>query len=82
MSAHPNYTASMAGLQNFGDYIGGALAPTVTGFVVQMTGSFIPALLTGAAVAALMFTLVPDTPMAAIRFLIGRHAGWRAMVRR
>ncbi len=63
MAAPPNYTASMAGLQNFGGYIGGVLAPTVTGFVVQMTGSFIPALLTGAAVAALMFTLVPKTQM-------------------
>ncbi len=70
MAAPPNYTASLAGLQNFGGYIGGALAPTVTGFVVQMTGSFIPALLTGAAVAvvaALMFMLVPNAPMVLAR---------------
>ena len=30
---------------DFGGFIGGALAPMVTGFVVQATGSFTPALL-------------------------------------
>jgi len=28
-------------------YVGGALAPTVTGYIAQFTGSFIPALLVG-----------------------------------
>ncbi|WP_245504196.1 hypothetical protein [Lichenihabitans psoromatis] len=30
---------------------GGALAPTITGFIVQATGRFSPALLTGAVIA-------------------------------
>jgi hypothetical protein len=30
---------------DFGGFIGGALAPMITGFVVQATGSFTPALL-------------------------------------
>lgn len=45
-----NYVGSLAGMKNFGGYFGGALAPTVTGFIVEATGSFRPALLTGAAV--------------------------------
>ena len=40
--------ASLGAVQNFGGYIGGALAPAVTGFVVQATGSFVPAMLLGA----------------------------------
>lgn len=44
-------TASLGSIQNFGGYLGGALAPTVTGFIVQRTGSFRLALLTAAAVA-------------------------------
>ena len=35
-------------MQNFGGYLGGALAPTVTGLIVQHTGSFVPALVVGA----------------------------------
>ena len=46
-----NDPASLGAMQNFGGYIGGALAPTVTGFIVQSSGSFEPALLVGAAVA-------------------------------
>jgi sugar phosphate permease len=45
-------------IQNFGGYLGGALAPTVTGFIVQATGSFVPELLVGASiglVSALMY---------------------------
>lgn len=38
-------TASLGSIQNCGGYIGGALAPTITGFIVQGTGSFVPALL-------------------------------------
>jgi cyanate permease len=37
-------------IQNFGGYLGGALAPTVTGFIVQATGSFVPALLVSAVI--------------------------------
>ena len=43
-----NQTASLGSIQNFGGYIGGALAPTITGFIVQRTGSFRLALVTGA----------------------------------
>jgi cyanate permease len=39
-------------MQNFGGYFGGALAPVVTGFIVQNTHSFQPALFVGAGVAA------------------------------
>jgi len=46
-----NCTASLGAMQNFGGYLGGALAPTVTGFIVQGTNSFVPALLVGAGVA-------------------------------
>ena len=52
IAAPANCTASLGAIQNFGGYLGGALAPTVTGFIVQASGSFEPALLTGAAVTA------------------------------
>lgn len=48
--APPRQVASLGGLQNFGGFIGGALAPIVTGFVVDATGSFVPALAIGAAI--------------------------------
>jgi sugar phosphate permease len=51
VAAPANCTASLGAMQNFGGYLGGALAPTVTGFIVQATGFFAPALLVGAAVA-------------------------------
>ncbi len=51
VAAPANCTASLGAMQNFGGYLGGALAPTVTGFIVQATGSFVPALLVGAAMA-------------------------------
>lgn len=51
VAAPANCTASIGAVQNFGGYFGGALAPMVTGFIVQATGSFVPALLIGAAVA-------------------------------
>jgi cyanate permease len=67
MTAPANCTASLGGLQNFGGYLGGAMAPAVTGFVVQATGSFIPALLAGAViavVAAVMYLVViPNSPI-------------------
>ena len=44
-------TGSIGGIQAFGGYIGSALAPMLTGFIVQATGSFELALLVGAAVA-------------------------------
>jgi MFS family permease len=61
VAAPANCTASLGSMMNFGGYIGGALAPTVTGFIVQATGSFEQALLVGAAIAlvgALSYILV------------------------
>jgi sugar phosphate permease len=53
VAAPPGYVASLGAIQNFGGYIGGAtVAPAVTGLVVDYTGSFAPALIAGAAVAA------------------------------
>ena len=51
-AAPPNRIASLGAMQNFGGFIGGSLAPIVTGFIAQ-SFSFVPALLTGAAVAFL-----------------------------
>ncbi len=42
---------ALGGIQNFAGYLGGALAPMVTGFIVQATGKFTLALVTGAAIA-------------------------------
>jgi len=53
VAAPKNCTASVAAIQNCGGYVGGALAPTVTGFIVQDTGSFVPALLAGSVLALL-----------------------------
>lgn len=53
VAAPANCTASLGSMMNCGGYIGGALAPTVTGYIVQATGSFERALLAGAAAALL-----------------------------
>ena len=61
VAAPANCTASLGAIQNFGGYLGGALAPTVTGFIVQATGNFTPALLVSAAiglVSALSYLIV------------------------
>jgi cyanate permease len=72
-----NLTGSLGSIQNSGGYVGGALAPTVTGFVVQATGSFVPALLVAAAigyVGALAYLLiVPNRPI-----VLDEHAGLTA----
>lgn len=47
----PNLTASVGAMQNFGGYLGGALAPTVTGLIVESTKSFVLALVVGSIVA-------------------------------
>jgi MFS family permease len=64
VAAPSNSCASLGAIQNFGGYIGGALAPTATGLILQATNSFTPALLTGAIVASVSavgyFTLVSD----------------------
>ena len=48
--APANCTALAGSMANFGGYLGGALVPMVTGFIVQATGSFTPALLLGGAI--------------------------------
>lgn len=48
-----NYVASLGAIQNFGGYFGGTLAPVLTGYMVQATGSFRSALLVAAGVALL-----------------------------
>ncbi len=44
--------ASLGAIQNFGGFLGGALAPILTGYIAQ-AWSFVPALLTGAGIAFL-----------------------------
>jgi MFS family permease len=53
VAAPKNYAASLGSIQNFGGYLGGTLAPTVTGYMVQATASFRSALLVAAGVALL-----------------------------
>ena len=65
-AAPPTYVASIGSIQNFGGYLGGTLAPIVTGIIVKQTGSFVPALVLGAAVAAtsaLIYTFVVKRPI-------------------
>ena len=64
-----NCTASIGAMQNFGGYLGGALAPTVTGLIVQSTGSFVPALVVGALIgvaSAASYLFVVDQPITAM----------------
>ena len=46
-----NCTGSLGSLMNFDGYLGGSLAPLLTGLIVQATGSFVPALFCGAGMA-------------------------------
>jgi len=50
VAAPAHCTASLGAIQNFGGYLGGALAPAVSGFIVQATDSFVPALLVSAVI--------------------------------
>ena len=64
-----NCTASVGAVQNFGGYLGGALAPTVTGLIVQKTGSFVPALVVGAligTISAACYLFIVDQPITAL----------------
>jgi sugar phosphate permease len=64
-----NCTASIGAMQNFGGYLGGALAPTVTGLIVQTTGSFVPALVVGALIgiaSAASYLFIVDQPITAM----------------
>ena len=53
VAAPTNCTASIGAMQNFGGYLGGALAPTVTGLIAQNTGSFVGALVVGGVIGTL-----------------------------
>ncbi len=50
VAAPPSRVASLGAIQNFGGFLGGALAPVLTGYIAQ-AWSFVPALLTGATIA-------------------------------
>jgi sugar phosphate permease len=66
-AAPSNRIASLGSLQNFGGFLGGALAPIVTGYIAQ-SFSFVPALLTGAAIAflgALSYLFLVNKPIPA-----------------
>ncbi len=75
VAAPVNCTASIGAMQNFGGYIGGALAPTVTGYIVQSTGHFSLAFITGAVIAlvaaagywVLIREPIPSAPLAGQR---------------
>lgn len=47
----PDKVATLEAIQNIGGSIGGALAPALTGLVVQLTGSFTPTLLLAAGIS-------------------------------
>lgn len=49
--APPSLVGSLASIQNFFGSIGGLLAPIVTGYIVQSTGSFVGALITAGGMA-------------------------------
>jgi sugar phosphate permease len=65
-AAPPNYVASIGSIQNFGGYLGGTCSPIVTGFIVDKTGSFVIALVLGAAISlagALIYLFVVIRPI-------------------
>ncbi len=69
-------------MQNFGGYLGGALAPTVTGLIVQHTGSFVPALVVGAligTVSAGCYLFVVDQPITSAELDEGSGAAIRSL---
>ncbi len=73
--APPNYAASLGAIMDFGGFIGGALAPMVTGFMVQATGSFTPALLVAGAIglcsAVAYSVLIRSEPIATKALAVG-----------
>nr|WP_321986751.1 MFS transporter [uncultured Lichenicoccus sp.] len=53
VATSPDKVATLEAIQNIGGSLGGACAPAITGGVVQVTGSFTPALLLAAGIAVL-----------------------------
>jgi MFS family permease len=66
-AAPKGHVGAVGSIQNFAGYLGGALAPMVTGFIVQATGHFTLALVIAAVIALLSAAsyvlLVPREPM-------------------
>jgi sugar phosphate permease len=63
--APPSRVASLGAIQNFGGFLGGALAPILTGYIAQVS-SFVPALLTAAGIAfvgAMAYLLLVRKPI-------------------
>jgi MFS family permease len=52
-TAPQSYCTSIAGLMNFGGYLGGTVSPIVTGYVVDVTGSFVIAFAIGAGMSVI-----------------------------
>ena len=70
--------ASLGSMQNFGGFLGGALAPMLTGFIVQASGSFVPALILSAVVSvasAFVYLLVVREPVELPAAAVGAAAG-------
>lgn len=69
--------ASLSSIQNFGGYLGGSLAPLVTGIVIDRTHSFVQALLISAGVAAaaavIYLVLVKKPIQTTDEFLLNEH---------
>jgi MFS family permease len=66
IAAPGQFTASLGSIQNCGGYLGGALAPALTGMMVQRTGSFSQALLLAAGfslLAAAAYLLLVREPI-------------------
>jgi sugar phosphate permease len=64
-AAPPSRIASLGAIQNFGGFLGGALAPILTGYIAQ-AWSFVPALLTAAGIAfvgALSYLILVRKPI-------------------
>ncbi|HYZ34058.1 MAG TPA: MFS transporter [Crenalkalicoccus sp.] len=81
VAAPANCTASLGAIQNSGGYLGGALAPAATGFIVQASGSFAPALLLGAAIAlvcAIAYLLIVRDPIPAAGLQAGPGMAYAA----
>ena len=48
-----SHAAQFGSIMNFGGYFGGALAPALTGIIVDRTGSYSPSIILAGAIAAL-----------------------------
>lgn len=63
-----NCLGSFGGIQNCFNYVGGAIAPAVTGVAVEVTGSFVMPLVLGAVIALLaaaIYWFLPTGPISA-----------------